>query len=53
MEKKHTIAAVGAGGTTKIFDKNKNLLTRVFDVKSVEDYIKRFDEMIDRKKGLF
>ena len=53
MEEKQTIIATGAGGATKLFDSDKNMLTRVFNVKSVEDYTSRFDEMIERKRKAF
>ncbi len=53
MEEKQTIVATGAGGATKLFDSDKNMLTRVFNVKSVEDYTSRFDEMIERKRKAF
>lgn len=50
MEERQTILAVGAGSTTKVYNSKKNLLTRAFNVKSVEEYISRFDEMLERKK---
>ncbi|MGN1318634.1 MAG: coproporphyrinogen dehydrogenase HemZ [Lachnospirales bacterium] len=51
MEEKQSIIALGAGGSTKICDNNENRIERVFNVKSVDDYILRIDEMIDRKKS--
>jgi len=54
MEEKQTIIAVGAGSTSKIYDSDTNQVSRVFNVKSVEDYLSRFDEMLDRKcRGIF
>ena len=53
MEEKQTIIATGAGGATKLFDSDKNMLTRVFNVKSIEDYTSRFDEMIEIKRKAF
>lgn len=50
MEEKQTIIATGAGGATKLYNPDKNQLVRVFNVKSVEDYLSRFDEMIERKE---
>lgn len=50
MEEKQSIIALGAGGSTKIVDNSLNKIERVFNVKSVDDYITRIDEMIDRKK---
>ena len=53
MEEKQTIIALGAGGSTKIVDNELNKIERVFNVKSVDDYINRIDEMLERKKILF
>lgn len=50
MEEKQSIIALGAGGSTKIVDNSLNKIERVFNVKSVDDYIARIDEMIDRKR---
>ena len=49
MEERQTILAAGAGATSKVYNKEKNLLTRAFNVKGVEEYIARFDEMLERK----
>lgn len=51
MEEKQTILALGAGGSTKIVDNSLNKIERVFNVKSVDDYITRIDEMIERKRS--
>lgn len=51
MEERQTILALGAGGSTKIFEHDTNKIERIFNVKSVDDYILRIDEMIDRKIG--
>lgn len=50
MEERQTILAVGAGASTKTVDRETNHIDRVYNVKSVEDYIARIDEMIERKK---
>ncbi|MCD7904513.1 MAG: coproporphyrinogen dehydrogenase HemZ [Clostridiales bacterium] len=50
MEETQTIIAMGCGGSTKTVDKGQNRIERIFNVKSVDDYIARIDEMIDRKK---
>ncbi len=50
MEEKQMIFAAGAGATTKLVDYDTNRIERVFNVKSVEDYTSRIDEMIQRKK---
>lgn len=51
MEEKQTIIALGAGGSTKTVDPVTNKIERIFNVKSVDDYINRIDEMIERKAG--
>ena len=50
MEEKQTILALGAGASTKLYYASNNQVERIFNVKSVEDYIARIDEMIERKK---
>ncbi len=52
MEEKQTIVALGAGGSTKIVDNKLNKIERIFNVKSVDDYINRIDEMLERKNIL-
>lgn len=52
MEEKQSIWALGAGGSTKIVDNTTDRIERVFNVKSVEDYIGRIDEMLDRKRAV-
>lgn len=54
MEEKQTILAAGAGASTKTVDFSQNRIERIFNVKSVEEYISRIDEMIERKRqGLY
>lgn len=50
MEEKQTILATGCGGSTKIVDPVTDEIRRIFNVKGVEEYILRIDEMIQRKK---
>ena len=52
MEEKQTIAACGAGTTTKVVFPRENRLERVENVKDVEQYISRIDEMLERKGKL-
>ena len=52
MEEKQTIVACGAGTTTKVTYPAENRLERVENVKDVEQYITRIDEMIERKEKL-
>ena len=51
MEEKQSILALGAGASTKLLLREKNQIERVFNVKSVDDYINRIDEMIERKNS--
>ena len=52
MEEKQSIAAAGAGASTKMVIHDENRIERIENVKSVKDYIERIDEMIERKKQL-
>ena len=52
MDEKQTIVACGAGTTTKVTFPAENRLERVENVKDVEQYITRIDEMIERKEKL-
>ncbi len=53
MEEKQSIIAAGAGAITKVVYPEENRIERAFNVKGVEEYIARIDEMIYRKKMLF
>lgn len=50
MEEMQTIAAVGAGGATKIVIPKQNRIERVENVKEVRAYMERFEEMTERKR---
>lgn len=52
MEEKQTIVGCGAGTTTKVMFPAENRLERVENVKDVEQYIGRIDEMLGRKERL-
>lgn len=52
MEEKQTIAACGAGTTTKVVFPAENRLERAENVKDVGQYIDRIDEMIERKEKI-
>ncbi len=52
MEEKQSIWALGAGGSTKLVEPETDRIERVFNVKSVDDYITRIDEMLDRKRAV-
>lgn len=53
MEERQTILAFGAGATTKWVSDDCSIIERVENVKQVEYYIERIDEMIARKKIFF
>ena len=50
MEETQTIFAAGAGASTKLCDAESGRIDRIFNVKNVDEYIGRIDEMIDRKR---
>ena len=52
MEEMQTIAACGAGTTTKVIFPAQNRRERCENVKEVEQYIERIDEMIGRKEKI-
>ncbi|MGI6777486.1 MAG: coproporphyrinogen dehydrogenase HemZ [Acetivibrionales bacterium] len=52
MEEKQTIIALGAGAVTKVVYLDENRIERAFNVKNVEEYINRVNEMIERKNML-
>ena len=51
MEEKMDIIAIGAGTSTKLTFPAENRIERVENVKNVDDYIRRTDEMIARKQA--
>ncbi|MHB8065730.1 MAG: coproporphyrinogen dehydrogenase HemZ [Ruminiclostridium sp.] len=51
MEERQSILACGAGAATKVVFPD-NRLERAFNVKSVEEYMLRIDEMLERKVKL-
>lgn len=50
MEEKQTVIALGAGASTKIYTPEGDNIERIFNVKSVDDYISRIEEMLERKR---
>ena len=52
MEEMQTIIAVGAGASTKIVFPKENRIERIENVKDVDQYINRIDEMMSRKEEL-
>lgn len=53
MEERQSISAFGAGGVSKVYTPAENRIERVPNVKGIEQYISRIDEMIQRKKEGF
>ncbi|MEG0085831.1 MAG: coproporphyrinogen dehydrogenase HemZ [Niameybacter sp.] len=53
MEESESIIAAGAGAITKMVYQNGERIDRIANVKSLEDYIGRIDEMIERKREGF
>ena len=53
MEEKMDILALGAGGSSKFVFHKENRIERVENVKNVDEYINRIDEMIERKQKMF
>lgn len=51
MEELETVIAIGCGGSTKYVFPDQNRVERVENVKDVDNYIDRIDEMIARKEG--
>lgn len=52
MDETHTILAVGGGAVTKLKQPRVNNIERIFNYKYPYEYISRFDEMMERKKGI-
>ena len=53
MEETNTVLACGANAISKRIFSMENRIERCPNVKFIEDYIQRVDEMIERKKQLF
>lgn len=49
MEEKHTIMACGAGAVSKLCEPEENRFERVANFKGLEDYLSRFDEILEKK----
>ncbi len=50
MEEVHAILSAGAGGSTKLV--GPGVIQRIFNYKYPQEYIQRFDEVLERKKGV-
>ncbi len=53
MEEKQTILAFGAGAVSKMVYPRENRLERVPNVKNLEHYLQRVEEMVERKRAYF
>ena len=53
MEEKLDIIAMGAGAASKFVFRQDNRIERAENVKKVDEYIARIDEMMERKQKLF
>ncbi len=52
MEEVQTILSAGAGGSTKLVADGGRRMQRIFNFKYPSEYIRRFDEVLERKKGV-
>ena len=50
MEEVHAILSAGAGGSTKLVA--PGVIQRIFNFKYPQEYVQRFDEVLERKKGV-
>jgi oxygen-independent coproporphyrinogen-3 oxidase len=53
IEEKNSIIACGAGATSKFSYPDRDRFDRVPNIKGLEQYIERIDEMVERKKQAF
>lgn len=51
MEELQTVISMGVGGVTKLLRGDR--IERIFNIKDVREYIRRLDEMIERKQYLY
>lgn len=52
MDETHTVIGCGAGAVTKLKEYGADRLERIFNFKYPYEYNTRFDEIIERKKGI-
>ncbi|MBQ5910886.1 MAG: coproporphyrinogen dehydrogenase HemZ [Clostridia bacterium] len=52
MDETHTILACGASAVTKLREPGGDYIERIFNFKYPYEYISRFSEIIERKKGI-
>ncbi len=52
MDELQSIIACGAGAVTKLKNNETGLINRISDLKYPQEYLSRFDEMLERKDGI-
>ena len=52
MDETHTILACGASAVSKLREPNGSYIERIFNFKYPYEYISRFNELLERKKGV-
>jgi len=52
MDETHTILGCGASAVTKLREPNGDFISRIFNFKYPYEYISRFSELTERKKGV-
>ena len=50
MEDVSTVVGLGAGAVTKIIHYDTNLIERTYNFKDPWEYVKNFDEILNRKR---
>ncbi|MDO5415985.1 MAG: coproporphyrinogen dehydrogenase HemZ [Lachnospiraceae bacterium] len=50
MEERHTVIGCGAGTTTKVVIPSENRMERLENIKNIQDYLPRFEEVLEKKK---
>ncbi len=50
MEEKHTVIGCGAGTTTKVVIPGEDRVERLEDIKNIQEYLPRYQEVLDKKE---
>lgn len=53
MDETHTVLAAGAGAVTKLKNQQSGHIERIYNYKYPYEYINGFDEIINRKTGIY
>ena len=51
MEELQTVVSMGVGGVTKLIRGDR--IERIFNIKDVREYIRRLEELIERKQYMY